>query len=379
METEHPKKFKIALAHDFLINYGGAEKVLETLMEIFPDAPVFTLLHDEEKMRGRFSSKKIVPSYLQKFPKWLRKHHRWLMPFFMVIPETLDFRDFDLVISSSGAWMKGIVTKLNTIHVAYLHSPMRFVWDYNERYLKDEKKTKVGFCARFFLNYVRMWDRVAAERPDYIIANSNYTRERILKYYKRDSMVIYPPAYDEKGKQGEAARKKSEYFLIVSRLSPYKKIDLAIETFNKLELPLVVIGEGKQEKYLRKISGKNVKILGWQPPEKVEEYYKKARALIFPGEDDFGMTMVEAMKYGVPVIAYKKGGSSEIVEEGITGEFFEAQTSEVLADGVRRFIENENNYDPEKIMIKAKNFDKEIFKKEFKKFVFQILDGNHNS
>lgn len=363
------KDLKIAIVHDFLVQYGGAERVLEVLSEMFPEAPIYTLLYDQEKIGDKFKDKNIRTSYLQKFPKFLRKRYRWLLPFFMVVPETFDLREFDLVISSTGAWSKGIVTRLNTIHISYLHSPMRFVWELRHNYIK-------GFFSRLLLGYVRMWDKLASERPDYLIANSQYTQERIKKYYRRDSEVIYPPAFDEARDTNygsENQKDKGKYFLIISRLSPYKKVDLAVEAFNKLGLPLVIIGRGKQKKYLEKIAKENIKIKGWVSDKKLADYYAKSRAFIFPADDDFGMTMVEAMSYGVPVIAYRKGGALEIVEEGKTGEFFDAQVPEVLADGVRRFIGKEDSYNKESMVNRAKDFSKERFKKELEGFIEQHL------
>lgn len=370
-------KPKIAIVHDFLLYQGGAERVLKVISDMYPEAPIYTLLYDEEKMGEEFRGKDIRPSYLQKFPEFLKKHHRWLVPFFPVIPETFDLREYDLVISSSGAWSKGIVTKLDTIHVAYIHSPMRFVWDYNEKYLKEKRK-KPSIFTRFALSYLRMWDRLAADRPDYLIANSKYTQSRIKKYYRRESEAIYPPvslreqAHLRNVAGGSAGDMK--YFLIVSRLSTYKKVDIAVEAFNKLGLPLIVIGTGEQEKYLKKIAKDNVKILGWQSDDVANEYYKNARAFIFPAEDDFGITPVEAMLHGAPVIAYRKGGVIETVIEGKTGEFFDAQTPEILADGVRRFIENKNKYDRDAIKKHAEEFSEERFRKEFGEYLDKILN-----
>lgn len=371
------KELKVALVHDFLTQWGGAERVLEVLCEIFPAAPIYTLIYNAGEMRGKFKNKEIHTSFLQNFPKFLRRTRmrKFLLPLIPTAPETFDLRDFDLVISSSGAWSKGIVTKLDTIHIAYLHSPMRYAWDYNGKYTKEIKKSWLNFLVRPLLNYVRVWDRQAADRPDYIIANSKYTQERIKKYYRRDSEVIYPPAslcgqvrlQNAAGWSG--GENVDKYFLVVSRLSPYKKVDIAVEAFNKLDLPLVIIGEGGQAKHLRKIAGKNVKILGWQNDEVVERYYSGARAFIFPAEDDFGITMVEAMNHGVPVLAFRRGGSKEIVKEGVTGEFFDAQTPEVLADGVRRLIQNEGQYSKERIMERAREFSKEKFKEKLLDFI----------
>ena len=368
------KNIKVAIVHDFMVQAGGAERVLKEISDMCPEAPIFTLLYDKEKMHEMFKGKNIRPSYLQKFPKFLRNHYRWLLPFFPVIPETFDLREYDLVISSSGAWSKGIVTKLDTIHVAYLHSPMRWVWDYNEKYVKENKGIRFGFLLRIVFNYLRIWDRLAAERPDYLIANSEYTQKRIDKYYRRESIVIYPPVSMKHEAWSMKHESNKKYFLIISRLSAYKKVDVVVEAFNKLGLPLVVIGSGEQESYLRKIAKKNVKVLGWQKDEVIAKYYQNAEAFIFPAEDDFGITPVEAMLAGVPVIAYRMGGVLETVEESITGEFFDSQTPEVLADGVRRFLNNKDKYDRDVIRKRGEEFSKERFRKEFGEQINKILN-----
>ncbi len=367
LSTKHlpPKwgdgKMRVAIVHDFLTQFGGAERVLKTLSEMFPQAPIYTLLADEKIVQSKFSDREIRTSFLQKFPKWLRKRKRYLLPLMPTAPETFDLREFDLVISSSGAWSKGIVTRLDTIHIAYIHSPMRFVWDWNERYLESIGK-KLGIFKRLFLSYLRLWDYQASQRPDILIANSEYTKQRIWKYYLRESEVAFPPINISNDRRTDFQNdNKKNYFLVVSRLSPYKKVDLVVRAFNKLELPLLIIGEGEQKKYLRKIAKSNVKILGWQSEEKLAKAYQNARALIFPTVDDFGLTMTEAMSYGTPVIAVKKGGAKEIVKEEINGLFFKAQTPEVLADGVRRFMMNEKKYDKNVIMKSVEKFSKERF------------------
>ncbi len=385
---EKYKNLRVAIVHDFLTDFGGAERVLEVMCEMFPAAPIYTLLYDKKQMRGKFSDKTIHTSFLQKFPKFLRKRKKWLLPLMPTAPEIFDLRDFDLVLSSSGAWSKGIVTRLNTTHIAYVHSPIRFAWDVNGEYLEQQKKGgAIRLCARLILNYIRVWDKAAADRPDALIANSKYTQGRIRKYYGRESVVIYPPVggnfqfpisnfesnhnFEIKKLEIESKLKirNSKFFLVVSRLSPYKKIDMVVEAFNKLELPLVVIGEGQQEKYLRSIAKDNVKILGYQPDEETAKYYAGARAFIFAGVDDFGIAPAEAMAYGVPVLAIRKGGVKEIVIEGQTGEFFDAATPEVIADGVRRLVENEKNYDKQVIINKAKEFSKERFVREFGEYI----------
>ena len=372
------KDMRIAIVHDFLTDFGGAERFLAVLCEMFPEAPIYTLLYDKEKMRGRFSEKVVYASFLQKFPKFLRRRKKWLLPLMAVAPEIFDLRDFDLVISSSGAWSKGIVTRVNTTHIAYIHSPMRFVWDANSEYLGQQKKNKaISLCTRLVLNYIRVWDKVAADRPDFLIANSKYTQERIRKYYGKESTIIYPPAAQDTRYKIQDTNKSQipnpKFFLVVSRLSPYKKIDMVVEAFNKLGLPLVVIGEGQQEKYLRSIASENVKILGYQSDEKIVQYHAGARAFVFAGVDDFGIAPVEAMTHGVPVLAIRKGGALEIVEEGKTGEFFDAATPEVIADGVRRLVENESVYDKEYIRKKAEKFSREKFVEEFSDYINKII------
>lgn len=295
-----------------------------------------------------------------------------------VAPETFDLRDFDLVITSSGAWSKGIITRLNTIHISYLHSPMRFVWDVSSEYLDQQGKSRaVNFFSRFFLNYIRSWDKVSSDRPDCLISNSRYTQERVKKYYRRESRVIYPPVSlrnDFSNAQAAASHPPRNYFLIVSRLSPYKKIDKAVEAFNKLELPLIVVGEGQQQKYLKSIANKNIKFLGWQSDESLKALYSEARAFIFPAVDDFGIAPIEAMSYGVPVLAIRKGGVLETLVEGKTGEYFDSAVPEIIADSVRRFMDNEKKYDREYIKQRAGEFSKERFVREFGEYITEKIN-----
>jgi glycosyltransferase involved in cell wall biosynthesis len=386
---QEKKELKIALVHDFLVEFGGAERVLQVLCEMFPEAPIYTLLCDRENFPVWIKNRKVEASFLQKWPKFLRKRKKWLLPFLPIAPETFNLRDFDLVISSSGAWAKGVVTRLDTIHIAYLHSPMRFAWDMHGEYLQQQKKGwVVNFFSRLILNYIRLWDFAAADRPDYLIANSEYTKKRIKKYYNREAPVIYPPVSmlgSLDGGELTAASNSSlvsldkKYFLVVSRLSPYKKIDVVIEAFNKLELPLVIVGTGDQEKYLKSIAEKNIKFMGFLPEEKLSKIYAGARAFIFPTLDDFGIAPVEAMLWGVPVLGIRSGGVKEILLEGRTGEFFDHATSELVADGVRRFRENESQYDKEAIRARAAEFSKERFKKELADFIENVYENQGKS
>ena len=377
------------------------------LAKMWPEAPIYTFLYDEQKMGRYFPLERVKISFLQKFPKWWRQRPKYMLPFMPVAPETFDLREFDLVISSSSAFAKGVVTRPKTVHVSYCHNPARFLWDYSHEYL-GQQTTGAGrrLLSKLFMSYLRLWDRAASQRVDYFIANSRATAERINKFYRREAKVIYPPVNiansealigkcNNKEKmichsEGEALRifsddkelKRSfavaqddrigEYFLIVSQLTPYKKIDVAVEAFNKLGLPLVIIGDGPQKEYLQSIAKNNVRILGWRPDEEVAEYYKNCFAFIFPGEDDFGIAPVEAMGWGKPVLAFKGGGAQETVLPAMTGEFFEAQTPEVLADGVRRLRENYKNYSPLVIRKWAEKFSVERFRSEMMEFVRKV-------
>jgi len=379
MKICQEKNLKVALIHDFLIRFGGAERVLQALCEIFPKAPIYTLLYDEKKMGEFFPKEKIRTSFLQKFPKFLQNRYKYLLPLLPIAPETFDLRDFDLIISSSSSFAKGIVPRVNTLHICYCHNPMRFAWDYSLFYLKEQKK---GFflnpLLKVSLHFLRIWDRNAAQRADYFIANSKATQKRILKYYRKEAEIIYPPV-EVKNPKSQILNPKiqePDYFLIVSQLTPYKKIDVAVAAFNKLKLPLVIIGEGPERKRLQNLAKENIKFLGWQPDEVVRQYYQNCAAFIFSGEDDFGIAPVEAMGFGKPVLALRCGGALDSVIEGVTGEFFDDPDPAVLADGVRRLRENLPNYNPVEIKKQARKFSKERFIEELQDFIENIFRDN---
>lgn len=366
MQTDHPQHRnalpKVAIVHDFLTGPGGAERVLQVLAEMFPEAPIYTLLYDPVRTGEYFRKRDVRASFLQRFPRFLRRRPRLLLPFYAVAVETFDLRDFDIVISSSGAWGKGIVTRLNTRHLAYLHSPMRYVWDYNERYLRETGE-KLGLMKRLVLSYIRVWDREAAERPDILLANSRYTASRIAKYYRREAAIVYPPLLltPEAFPAAVPESVGEKPFLIVSRLTPAKRVRLAVEAFRKLDLPLVVAGDGPESAALREAAGPRTRILGRQSDAQLAALYRSARALIFPCEEDFGLAAVEALAFGVPVIAYGEGGVREIVEDGVTGELFAAPTAELLSDGVRRFLMREAQYDRKRMRESAERFSRARF------------------
>lgn len=385
--SDKPKK--VALVHDFLVAYGGAERVLEAMAEMFPEAPIYTLLYDKERMGKRFLGRDIRTSWLSKLPKFLKKRYRFFLPFFSVAVESFDLRDFDLVISSSGAWSKGIVTRLNTKHIAYLHSPMRYAWDYHEEYLSELGGSPAGggklhIFTRMLMSYLRVWDRQAAERPDDILSNSRFTQIRVKKYYRRESTVVYPPAMElfEKTKHLLSHDEPSHiaaqsvvgrHFLVVSRLTRSKKVERAIEAFNKLGFPLVIVGDGPERARLQSRAGKNIRFVGFQSDEELAKLYVSARAIIFPSEEDFGMVAAEALSFGTPVIAYEYGGIQEILRPGETGELFHAQTPEIIAEGVRRFLQHEGRYDEVAMKQSVAHLTKERFQREMREFIEKHL------
>jgi glycosyltransferase involved in cell wall biosynthesis len=334
---------------------------------------VYTLLADEKIAKKYFSDVEIEESFLKKAPVFLKKRHKYLFPLMPTAVETFNLRDYDVVISSSSAFAKGIVVKPKTSHICYMHAPMRYVWDFNAEYLEQQKlKGKAKFATRLLMNYLRIWDRTSAERVDVFVANSNYTAQRIKKYYRKQAQVIYPPV--DVGKFKPQANNEG-YFLTVGRLSPYKRSRLMIDVFTKLKLPLVVVGVGQEYQELKKITADkpNIKLIGWIEDEKLVRLYQNARAFVCASEDDFNITAVEAMAAGKPVIALRKGGTSETVLEGITGEFFDVPQMEIMADGIRRFIEREQSYDHMTIREHAKQYDKNEFKNKMYKVVEQAL------
>jgi glycosyltransferase involved in cell wall biosynthesis len=358
---EHQSK-KIALAHDFLLAWGGAERTFKVLADAYPEAPIYTLLADPAFVAKHFPGREIRTSFLQKFPAWLRSRYRLLLPFYPVAVEAIDLRDFDLVISSSGAWMKGLVTRLHTYHIAYLHSPMRYVWDSQERYLREIGREKNLFV-RILLSYLRVWDRQSAERPDILIVNSAFTRRRVEKYYRREATVVFPPAgilAEQYPADGSLVETKA-YFLIVARLTRSKRVDTVVEAFNRLELPLLVVGAGPEEKALREMAGPTIRFTGVQSDKELARTYRLARAIIVPSEEDFGMVVVEAFSFGVPAVALSSGAAEELVQSEVTGELFTGSTPEMVADGVRRFLERESLYRPETLWAKAASYGSQAF------------------
>lgn len=355
---------KIALVHDWLTGLGGAEKVLKVFTEMFPEAPVYTLFYNKDFTDKFIPNTKIRPSSLQKIYKYIKKQ-KLLLPMIPSAIELIDLSKFDIVISSSVSFSKGVITGPETTHICYCYSPTRFLWDWHREYSRESKwKTPIKIIQHFF----RIWDRHASERVDYFIAISKNVQKRILKYYQRESKVIYSPA-EILTPDFNLVKIKKPFYLIVSRLFSHKNIKIAIEAFNKLGYPLIIIGRGPELNNLKKIANKNIKFLGRRSDKEVHSYYASCRAFIMPQEEDFGLTPVEAMSFGKPVLALRKGGALETIIEGVTGEFFDDPIPEALADGIRRLNENYPNYNPATIQKQAEKFSRDRFQEEMLKLV----------
>jgi glycosyltransferase involved in cell wall biosynthesis len=348
---------RIALVHDYLVQYGGAERVLECFCELWPCAPIYTLVYNKEAMHGKFSEKNVKTSFIQKLP-FAKNRHRIFPPLMPVAIEQFNLGSYDIVLSDSSSYAKGAITGPETLHLCYMHTPMRYAWDdcqkyTNDFYFPDFIKKIVPLA----MNYIRLWDRISADCPDKIIANSNFVAKRIKKYYRRDSLVIHPPLNFDNFYISQGEKK---YFLMVGRLIAYKRFDIAIKAFNELKLPLKIIGRGPEMERLKKMAGPNIEFLGRIPDSKLADYYSGCKAFIFPQEEDFGIVAMEAMASGRPIIAYRGGDIQEHMEEGKTGIFFERQKAQDIVEAVKKF--NVEEYDPVYIRESVRKFDKSLFK-----------------
>lgn len=350
------KKLKIAIVCDWLTNSGGAEKIILGLHQLFPEAPIYTSVYNPDKVKG-FENAEIHTSYLQNFPFAKTKHQLYLGLLPQVF-ENFNLNQYDLVISSSHSCAKGIITKPSTLHVCYCHSPMRYAWENSLNYIQEyDINPIIKKIAPLFIHKIRLWDRISADRVDNYIANSHYIQNRIYKYYRKPATVIHP--FIDLKKISFNPQKRDDFFLAVGRLTTYKKFDLIVRTFNQLQLPLKIVGTGVAYKNLRKIAKSNIEFMGFISDQKLQDLYSKAKAVVFPQIEDFGIIPLEAMATGCPVIAYKAGGALETIIENKTGVFFDEQTEKSLADAIGKF--NHLKFKPEFIREHASNFDRSVF------------------
>jgi len=358
-------QLKVALVHDYLNQMGGAERVVMALHDLFPEAPIYTSIYDPKRVDAAFQRMDIRTSFMQKLPL-VTRHHQPYLPFYPFAMEALDLRGYDLVLSSSSAFGKGVITRPGTLHICYCHTPMRWCWNYDE-YVERERLGKVSrTLLPFLITGLRVWDQTSAARVDHFIANSPVVAERIQKYYRREAAFIPPPV--------EASRfpfdptiVPENYFLVLSRLVPYKRIDLAIEACNRLNLPLVIVGNGRDKERLQRLAGPTIRFMGRLSDAEVIHYYMHCRALLFPGEEDFGITPLEAQACGRPVIAYGAGGALASVIEGSTGVFFREQTVESLVEVLATF--QKWQFNPYTIRNHALEFDVPRFHRRILQFI----------
>ena len=360
------KDLKVAIVCDWLTGVGGAERVVLELHKLYPKAPIYTSQYDPKAIDW-FTGADVRTLWLQHLPKSLKK---FLPPLRAIAFRRLDLSSYDLVISSSGAEAKAVKTGKNTTHICYCHAPTHYYWMRYNDYLKNPGFGKLDWLARIGLKILvgplRRLDYKAAQKPGFLIANSNFTKKQIKKYYGRDSKVIYPPV-DIKRFNGLDKKLVRKGFIAIGRQTPYKKIDLAVTSATQLSVPLTVIGNGPKHKHLMGIAGPTVKFITNASDHEVAKYIASAEAFIFPGIDDFGIVAVEALAAGTPVIAFKGGGATDYIVEGINGLFFNKQTSDWLVVAMQSF--KSDQFDPLKIAKSAEKFDAEKFRKNMLNFI----------
>lgn len=375
---------RVAIIHDWLTGMRGGEKCLEVFCRLYPDADLFTLLHIPGSVSSVIKNRKIHTSFLQSLP-FIGKKYRHFLPLMPCAIENFDLKGYDLVLSSSHCVAKGIVPEKGSLHICYCHTPMRYIWDQYDQYFSLQSSGILTSLAMGLIApYLRRWDVHSSKRVDEFIANSMHVQKRIKKYYHKESTVIYPPV--DSSFYSPTGEPQEDFFLIVSAFAPYKRLDLAVEAFNKLGYPLVIIGEGQKARYLKSISGPNILFKGRLTDEEIRSFYARCRAFVFCGEEDFGITPLEAQSMGRPVIGFAKGGLLEtvipdrqtwkpetgIMEEKInrpSGVFFYEQSPEALLSAINHFEKIEDRFDPETIRNHALQFGLNIFSDRIQHFI----------
>jgi glycosyltransferase involved in cell wall biosynthesis len=359
---------KVAIIHYWLVGMRGGEKVIEALCELYPQADIFTHVYVPEKISDTIRKHRIVPTFINKLPRAARMYKTYL-PLMPLALEQLDLRDYDLIISSESGPAKGIIPPPRALHVCYCHTPMRYIWNMYHDYRKSTGRLK-RLVMPPLSHYLRMWDVTSAARVDSFVANSATVARRIHRYYGSDSVVIYPPV-DTEAFSIAAPSELSDYYLMAGELVPYKRPDLAVSAFNEMKLKLVVIGGGEMLDEIRRLAGPTVTVLGSQPFDVLRQHYARCRALIFPGEEEFGMVPVEAMASGRPVVAFGRGGATETVARNVSGVFFAEQSVAAISSAVRSLETIE--IDPEKIAAHASQFGRDQFLQKMRKHIDGLL------
>lgn len=362
---------KVALIHEHLAQDGGAERVTQVFTRMFPQAPIYTVVYNRERANPTFHHRDIRTSFIQKLPGGV-KMYEWYLTLMPTAVESFDLTGFDVVISCASAFAKGVITNPRTLHLCYLNSPTRYLWTDTHQYIRELRHPRwVRGILPPFLSYLRVWDRLAADRVDQYVANSRTVQQRIDKYYRHPSTIIHPPIETERF---SAHSGPGKYYLTGGRLVPYKRFDIAIQAFNRLGLPLKIFGIGPALKSLQAMAKGNIEFLGKVPDAQMNDLYGQAIAFINPQEEDFGITVLEAMATGRPVIAYRAGGALETVTPGKTGTFFASQDWEALADTVIRF--KPETFDPQAIRAWAETFSTERFIERMHTFINQAWSAH---
>ncbi|NNB28463.1 glycosyltransferase [Pseudomonas fragi] len=362
---------KVAIIHYWWLSNRGGEAVVSALAEIYPNADLYLHVCNEDTVKSSLPANyvgKINTTFISKLPG-ARKHYQKYLPLMPLALEQLDLSAYDLILSSESGPAKGVITRPDAVHICYCHSPMRYVWDMYHEYRSTAGRV-VKALFPFIAHYLRMWDRLSADRVDHFIANSKFITSRIRKFYRRDADVIYPPVNTTEFSHEQV---RGDFYLCLGQLVPYKKADLAVDAFNKLGLPLVVVGEGELFEALKARAGDNVTLMGRQPFPVIKDLLERCRGLIFPGVEDFGIVPVEAMAAGAPVIAYAKGGALETVIHGHTGVHFHEQSVEALMAAVQQVESGQFVFAPAQLHEHAAGFDKSVFKQKIKNFVDKAL------
>ena len=369
---------RVGLVHDWLPVYAGAERVLEQMLHVFPESALYSLIDFvPPEQRDFLQGRPVETSFIQRLP-FARRHYRHYLPLAPMAIEQFDLSEHDVVISSSYAVAKGVLTRPDQLHISYVHSPIRYAWDLYHQYMEQGRFGWLrGMLARMVLHYMRLYDVSTAPRVDLFVANSQYVARRIWKTYRRPAAVIYPPVDVDRF---ELQPEKDSFYLTMSRLVPYKRIDLIVEAFSEMpDKELVVIGDGPEYDAIERLAGPNVTMLGYQPDDAVTYYMQNARAFVFAAEEDFGIVPVEAQACGTPVIAYGRGGTQETVVPGTTGVFFAEQTVEHIKAAVDEFERIEHQLDPDAIRAQAERFSIPVFQNAFSHFVHtayaDFIDG----